>query len=67
MQDEVLDSGQAVADLEAEISALSDAVERCRKIIRLAKFATGAGGVLFLVTLTGLIRFGPMEIMLASR
>ncbi len=59
------DPQQEIADLEAEIEALTQAAERCRKIIVLAKLATGAGGLMLVVILTGLIRLGPMALILA--
>ena len=59
------DSHQEIADLEAEIDELADAAERCRKVIVLAKVATGAGGLLLVVTLVGLFRSGPTALVLA--
>jgi len=59
------DPHQEIADLEAEIERLSGAAERCRKIIMLAKIATGAGSLLFIVILIGLVRFGPAALVMA--
>ena len=59
------DPQQEIADLEAEIDALTRAAERCRKIIVLSKIATGAGGLLLVLILTGLLRGGPMALVLA--
>jgi hypothetical protein len=59
------DSHQEIADLEAEIDELADAAERCRKVIVLAKVATGAGALLLVVTLVGLFRSGPTALVLA--
>jgi hypothetical protein len=59
------DPPQEIADLEAEIEALTQAAERCRKVIALSKVATGAGGLLLVLILTGLIRLGPMALILA--
>ena len=59
------DSHQEIADLEAEIDELADAAERCRKVIVLARVATGAGGLLLVVTLVGLFRSGPTALVLA--
>jgi hypothetical protein len=56
---------QEIADLEAEIDALARAAERCRKVIVLAKMATGAGSLLLILALVGLIRVGPMALVLA--
>jgi hypothetical protein len=53
------------ADLEAEIEHLLGAAERCRKIIVLAKVATVTGGLLLVIILTGLVRFGPGALVLA--
>ena len=53
------DPHQEIADLEAEIDELAHAAERCRKLMVLAKVATGAGGLLFALTLVGLVRSGP--------
>src|SRR5215210_2947931 len=59
------DPQQEIADLEAEIDALTHAAERCRKIIVLSKAATCAGGLSLFLILTGLIRVGPMALILA--
>ncbi len=61
----MLNSHQEIADLEAEIDELAQAAERCRKVIVLAKVATGAGGLLLVVTLLGLFRSGPTALVLA--
>jgi hypothetical protein len=53
---------QKIADLEAEIDALSDAAEQCRKGMVVAKVAMGGGIMLFVASLLGLIR--PDEILL---
>ena len=50
------DLHQQIADLEAEIDALSDAAERCRKSMIVAKAAVVAGILLFGASLLGLIR-----------
>ncbi len=59
------DPHQEIADLEAEIDELAAAAERCRKVIVLAKVATGAGALLLVVTLVGLFRSGPTALVLA--
>jgi len=61
----MLNSHQEIADLEAEIDELADAAERCRKVIVLARVATGAGGLLLVVTPVGLFRSGPTALVLA--
>lgn len=53
----MIDFPQQIADLEAEIGALSDAGEQCRKSMIVAKMAVWAGVVLFAVALLGLIQF----------
>ncbi|SCZ12680.1 hypothetical protein [Microvirga guangxiensis] len=53
----MIDFPQQIADLEAEIDALSDAGEQCRKSMIVAKMAVWAGVVLFAVALLGLIQF----------
>jgi hypothetical protein len=50
------DFHQQIADLEGEIDALSDAAEQCRKSMVVAKIAIGAGVLLFMASLLGLIR-----------
>jgi hypothetical protein len=50
------DLHQHIGDLEAEIDALSDAAERCRKSMIAAKAAVVAGILLFGASLLGLIR-----------
>ena len=50
------DLHQQLADLEAEIDTLSDAAERCRKSMIVAKAAVVAGILLFGASLLGLIR-----------
>jgi hypothetical protein len=49
------DLHQQIADLEAEIDILSDAAERCRKSMIVAKAAVVAGILLFGASLLGLI------------
>ena len=59
------DPQQEIADLEAEIEALTQAAECCRKVIVLAKLATGAGFLLLVLILSGLVRLGPAVLVLA--
>ncbi len=56
---------QEIADLETEIDALARAADRCRKVIKLSMVATGAGGLLLVLILTGLVRLGPLALVLA--
>ncbi len=58
------DLHQQIADLEAEIDTLTDAAERCRKSMIVAKAAVVAGILLFGASLLGLIR--PDAIILVS-
>ncbi len=50
------DLHQQIADLEAEIDALSDAAEKCRKSMVVAKAAVGVGILLFVAALLGILR-----------
>ena len=59
------DPRQEIADLESEIDALTHVADRCRKAIVLSKAATGAGGLLLVLILTGLVRVGPVPLVLA--
>ncbi len=54
------DLHQQIVDLEADIEDLSDAAGRCQKIIAVAKASVGAGFLVLLVILTGVLRFEPM-------
>ena len=58
-----LDSGgelrEEILQIEAEIEELAERIERCRKIILIAKAAAIAGGVLLLGGIVGVIRFDP--------
>src|SRR5262249_1227176 len=48
-----------IAQLEAEIEERSAALERCRKVILLAKLVAAAGALLLLLTLPGVIQLDP--------
>jgi hypothetical protein len=50
------DTHDQIAALEAELEHLSEAAERCRKIIVLGKVGTVAGGLLLVALLLGLFR-----------
>jgi hypothetical protein len=47
-----------ISEIEAQIEALAEIAERCRKFILASKIAIGGGGVLLLVTILGLFGFG---------
>jgi len=57
------DLHQQIADIEAKIDDLSDAAERCRKSMVMAKVAIGSGVVLFVASLLGLIRHDPIVLV----
>jgi hypothetical protein len=48
-----------ISQIESEIEELAELIERCRKIILIAKAAMTAGGVLILAITVGLVRFDP--------
>jgi predicted benzoate:H+ symporter BenE len=50
------DLHQQIADLEADIDALSDAAERCRKSMIVARMAVIAGVLLVGASLSGFVR-----------
>ena len=50
-------------DLEDEIENLSEAAERCRKTLVVAKVAAAVGGILVLIVLLGLLRLHPMALI----
>lgn len=54
---------QQIADLEDEIENLSEAAERCRKTLVVAKVAAAVGGILVLIVLLGLLRLHPMALI----
>jgi predicted benzoate:H+ symporter BenE len=58
------DLHQQIADLEAEVDNLSDAAERCRKTMILAKIATGVGIILVGASLLGLMRSDPVLVVI---
>src|SRR4051812_22379965 len=57
------DHHQQIADLEADIDALSDAAEQCRKSMIIAKAAVVGGLLVFGATLFGVIRSGPIALL----
>jgi hypothetical protein len=62
---QMADLHHQIVDLEAEIDFLSEAAERCRKSMIVAKVAIAAGVLLFGATLLGLIRSEPMALVVA--
>src|SRR5262249_46184012 len=55
-----------IAELEDEIETLRDVIERCRKIMRAAQAAIGAGALLLLAQVTGALAFEPIVFMAAT-
>jgi len=60
-----IDPHDEIDRLEAQIEALSDKIESCRKFILAGRIAAAAGGVLFVALLLGVIRFDLQLMMLA--
>ncbi len=58
MDDETSD--EDIAQVEARIEELAEAIERCRKLSLAAKLAIYAGGTWIALTLLGLIAFVPV-------
>jgi len=54
------DPRDEIAHLEAQIDALADTIEGCRKLKLIAKIAIAAGGIGLLATLLGAIHTDPM-------
>lgn len=59
------DLHEQIADLEVEIEEMQAAADRCRKTIRLAQILAGAGGVGFLLIVTGILRGSSEAFVLA--
>jgi hypothetical protein len=59
------DPHEEIVRLEAQIEALSDKIENCRKFILAARIAVAGGGVLFVALLLDVIRFDLQLMMLA--
>jgi hypothetical protein len=53
------DLHEKILHIEAHIEELTDIIERCRKIILIAKVAIAAGGTLILATIIGAVGFDP--------
>src|SRR5262245_29068652 len=50
---------EQILQVEADLEGLTDAVDRCRKIILISKAGIAAGGTLILATILGAIGFDP--------
>jgi hypothetical protein len=59
------DSHDEIGRLAAQIEALSDKIESCRKFILAGRIAAAAGGVLLVALLLGAIRFDVQLMMFA--
>lgn len=57
------DMHQQIADLEDEIENLSEAAERCRKTLLVAKATAAVGGIVVLIVLMGLLRLHSMALI----
>jgi len=55
-----------ISRLELRIEQLANRIERCRKIILVAKIAIAVGGALILALLLGAIRFNPVAMIAAT-
>ena len=65
MPGDEIDPHVEIERLEAQIEALSDKIENCRKFILAGRIAAAAGGVLLVALLLGAIRFDLQLMMLA--
>jgi hypothetical protein len=54
-----------IVELEARIEDLAQAIESCAKVIQISRVAIAMGAVLFLTTMSGVIRFDPL-VMIAA-
>jgi hypoxanthine-guanine phosphoribosyltransferase len=59
------DPRHEIERLEAQIDALSDKIESCRKFILASRIAVIGGGIVFAAMLIGAIRFDPAAMALA--
>src|SRR5215472_4115977 len=57
------DPRDQILQLEARIEELSELVEKCRKVILIAKIAVAVGGILLLALTLGIIRFDPLVLI----
>src|ERR1700733_11960137 len=60
-----IDPRDEIVRLEAQIEALSDKIESCRKFILAGRIAVAGGGILLVALLLGVIRFDLQLMMLA--
>jgi len=60
-----IDPHDEIERLEAQIEALADRIESCRKLILAARLATAGGGVVLVALLFGALRFDPAVMMAA--
>ncbi|AWM88412.1 hypothetical protein C4E04_17835 [Microvirga sp. 17 mud 1-3] len=60
----MMDLHKQIADLEAEIEALSEAATQCRKSMIVAKVAVGAGILLLVGLLFGLFGSAPIVLVI---
>jgi hypothetical protein len=60
-----IDPHTEIVRLEAQIEALSDKIESCRKFILAGRIAAAIGGILLVALLLGAIRFDLQLMMLA--
>jgi hypothetical protein len=60
-----IDPRDEIVRLEAQIEALSDKIESCRKFILAGRIAAAVGGALLVALLLGAIRFDLQLMMLA--
>ena len=62
---EDIDPRDEIAQLETQIEALAETIDRARKFVVAARVAMTAGGLLLAAILLGVIRFDPATVMLA--
>jgi hypothetical protein len=60
-----IDPRDEIVRLEAQIEALSDKIENCRKFILAGRIAVAIGGILLVALLLGAVRFDLQLMMLA--
>lgn len=59
------DLHEEIGELEAELEALSEALERCRKIAMGAQAAIAVGGLLLILLVTGVFQLGAATLVIA--
>ena len=59
------DNRDEIVRLEAQIDALADRIESCRKFILVGQIAVAGGGAVLVAMLVGAIRFDPAVIAVA--